>query len=193
MGQYWKAIMSDKNGENVVTFGMPTYFPKLMEHAYYGNDYVEYVCMFLSQRQHSRICWLGDYAENEDFEELFTDKKFYPSFEIEDVWNDDLLPVVTNIQVDFKSINKFLINYDTKEFINLNKNFELAGNDKLKIHPLPLLTAVGNDKGFGDFHEKFATQGYENVGKWTWNLIGLKDSPPENFTEANYVFIEERS
>lgn len=56
------------------------------------------------------------------------------------------------------------------------------------IHPLPLLTAVGNDKGSGDFHE--GNIGYEFVGSWAWNLISIDEKVPNNFKKIDVVFKE---
>ena len=42
------------------------------------------------------------------------------------------------------------------------------------ISPIPLLTAVGNDKGGGDFH-KGAGQGYELIGTWAWDTVEITD------------------
>ena len=90
---------------------------------------------------------------------------------------------------DFTLDNKFLINYDTKEYLDLNiykkNSMNKAG---WTIHPLPLLTAVGNDRGGGDFHS--GNIGYEFVGIWAWQLISISDAIPKNFKPVNIIFKE---
>ena len=51
---------------------------------------------------------------------------------------------------------------------------------------MPLLTAVGNDRGSGDFHE--GNIGFEFVGLWAWNLISISDSAPKSFKKFDLVF-----
>ncbi|MBR1807062.1 MAG: hypothetical protein IJ774_11860, partial [Selenomonadaceae bacterium] len=58
------------------------------------------------------------------------------------------------------------------------------------IHPLPLLTAVGNDRGMGDFHE--GGVGYEHVGTWAWHLISISAKAPKRFEELKLAFKERR-
>ena len=57
------------------------------------------------------------------------------------------------------------------------------------IHLLPLLTAVGNDRSGGDFHE--GNTGYENVGIWAWHLLDFLDSSPKDFSKADIAFVEQ--
>lgn len=61
--------------------------------------------------------------------------------------------------------------------------------DGWRINPLPLLTAIGNDRGGGDFHK--GNIGFKNVGKLTWNLISISDAVPKNFKKFDLVFKEE--
>lgn len=53
MGQYWKAANLDKE-VNVEPDGL-----KLMEHAYYGDETVEFVCYMLAHEwANERIVWV---------------------------------------------------------------------------------------------------------------------------------------
>ena len=56
---------------------------------------------------------------------------------------------------DFTLDGKFLLNHDTKQFINLDE-YKANSIDKhgWMIHPLSLLIAVGNDRGSGDFNPR---------------------------------------
>ncbi len=51
------------------------------------------------------------------------------------------------------------------------------------------MTAVGNDRGGGDFHE--GNTGFDFVGIWAWQLISFADRPPDNFAKFNLVFRED--
>ena len=99
--------------------------------------------------------------------------------------------MLTVYSTDFTLDNKFLLNHDTKEFIDLNSYKENAmDKDCWIIHPLPLLTAIGNDRGGGDFHED--NVGYESVGIWAWQLISISDDIPKNFKPVTIIFKENR-
>lgn len=94
---------------------------------------------------------------------------------------------------DFTLEDKFLVNHDTKEFIDLNKYLsENKDKDGYCTHPVSLLTAIGNGLGGGDFY--YHAQSEEqvaNVGKWAWNTLEITDTAPTNYTETMYHFIED--
>ena len=58
------------------------------------------------------------------------------------------------------------------------------------LHPLTLLTAVGNGMGGGDFNGK-TREMEDNVGIWAWNLLEIKDTKPLGYNEVEYTFIED--
>ena len=101
----------------------------------------------------------------------------------------DSITVIGVSSSDFTLDGKFLFNHDNKQFVDLN-DYKANSIDKhgWTIHPLPLLTAVGNDRGGGDFHE--GNNGFENVGIWAWHLISIADKPPEDFSKIKIRFIE---
>ena len=135
-----------------------------------------------------RVIWCGDYAdEPDDFDFPKCSAAYVPSYG--EVWGDK---VQNSTSTDFKLDDKFLINYDTKEFVNLNE-YKRASTDKHGwcIHPLPLLTAVGNGRGGGDFHE--GNIGFEHVGIRAWHLLSISDDAPKDFTKLNLVFVEKRT
>ena len=91
---------------------------------------------------------------------------------------------------DFTFDDKFLINYDTSQFIDLNEyKAKSVNDDGWIIHPLPLLTAIGNGRGGGDFQDGV---GIEFVGTWAWHLLAFLDSPPKDFLKADIAFVEQR-
>ena len=192
MGQYYQPILGDKDGLNCKVFdrsidGEYT-LAKLLEHSWWKNPFTNSFSKRLYNNK-GRVCWVGDYANNDgDFNFVINTALHTPNYE--EVWGDTI-KLYKSKSVDFTLDDKFLINFDTKQYINLNE-YKVASVDKdgWTIHPLPLLTAIGNDRGFGDFHE--GNIGYESVGIWAWNLISIKDTVPKGFVKISIVFIELR-
>jgi hypothetical protein len=88
---------------------------------------------------------------------------------------------------------KYLINYDKQEYVDKSK--VPADKDGWKIHPLPLLTCEGNDRGGGDFRvDENANQGnVELIGSWARNKIGVafkKTDIPKGFKEVKFDLVE---
>ena len=190
MGQYYQPILGNKDGLNCKVFdrsidGEYT-LAKLLEHSWWQNPFVNSFAKRLYNKK-GRVCWVGDYANyDEDFNFAINSALHTPNYE--EVWGDTV-KLYKSKSVDFTLDDKFLINFDAKQYIDLNEN-KAASVDKdgWTIHPLPLLTAVGNDRGFGDFHE--GNIGYESVGIWAWNLISIKDKVPKGFNKLSIVFKE---
>ena len=191
MGQYFMPILGDSHGLNCKVFDRSVegeyMLAKLMEHSWWQNSF----CNSFAQRLYKtkgRVCWVGDYSNDDDFN-FKNNSAFYTPLYGE-VWGDGV-KTLTSTVTDFTLDHKFLLNHDTKEFVDLDDYKEKSvDNDGWTIHPLPLLTAVGNDRGSGDFHE--GNIGYEFVGLWAWNLISISDTPPKSYKKIDLVFKELR-
>ena len=59
-------------------------------------------------------------------------------------------------------------------------------NDNWCIHPLPLLTAIGNGLGGGGYREDDAWQ----VGMWANDVISIEENIPGEYEEESYIFKE---
>lgn len=174
MGQYYNSVLMNEKGEikAYYNFGL-----KLMEHSYFFNNYVNSVCKKLVNKPHY-VAWVGDYAEEE---EDYIEKE-----------NADILKEMVNhrqkgsgIQLESKSapygyIGYLLVNHSKKQFIDMTDyyrssvlNYGEDRKDAWVIHPLPLLTAVGNGKGGGDYRSSKALN-QEDVGIWAGDLIEFK-------------------
>ena len=191
LGQYFRPILGDQYGLNCKVFNRSVdgeyTLAKLLEHSWWKNPFVNAFSEFL-YNEPSRVIWCGDYGnEPEDFCFSNCSAFYVPCYRA--IWGDKVKPIGVSSS-DFSLDDKFLINHDTKEYIDLNE-YKAASVDKhgWTIHPLPLLTAVGNDRGGGDFHE--GNTGYENVGIWAWHLISFADKPPKNFSKFPLVFKED--
>ncbi len=190
MGQYYAPILGDVYGLNYKVFDRSVNheytMAKLMEHAWWNNTFVNAFSEFLYKNP-SRVCWTGDYAtEPDDFNFNLPAGIVRPNYR--KVWGKHVT-YLTCEPSDFTLDDKFLVNYDVRQFIDLNEYKEKSeNNDGWIIHPLLLLTAVGNGRGGGDFQ---CGKGIEFVGIWAWHLLTFLDSPPKDFHKADITFIEE--
>ena len=190
MGPYYRAILGDSYGFNCMVFdrsvdGKYT-LAKLMEHSWWKNSFVN---AFSAQiyKCKSRVCWVGDYADEPDDFKFANNSAFYvPNYN--EVWGDNV-NLLTSHHTNFTLDGKFLLNHDRKEYLDLDEYKKLSKDrEGWTIHSLPLLTAVGNDRGGGDFHE--GNVGYEFVGIWAWQLISIADIVPKNFKPVTIIFKE---
>lgn len=192
MGQYYLPVLGDLHGTNFKVFDRSVdgeyTFAKLMEHSWWDNTFCNSFAQLLYKNK-GRVIWCGDYADEPDDFHFPINSSFYTPLYGE-IWGDSIKRF--GIQSSSFSLdNKFLLNHDTKQFIDLNEyKANSVGNDDWIINPLPLLTAVGNDRGGGDFHE--GNIGYEFVGIWAWNLISIVDKPPKSYKKFSPVFKEIR-
>ena len=190
MGQYYRPILGDAYGLNCMVFDRSVdgeyTLAKLMEHSWWLNPFVNSFAAQIYNRK-SRVCWVCDYADNPADFKFANNSAFYvPNYK--EVWGNKV-KLLTSHSSDFTLDGKFLLNHDTKEYLNLNEYKEKSKDKEgWTIHPLPLLTAVGNNRGGGDFHE--GNIGYEFVGKWAWQLISIADSILKNFKPVNIIFKE---
>lgn len=205
MGQYYRQLVGNKDGEILAVYNCCSLLPdgtkdfnglKLMEHSWMGNWFVNGICKQMYNNP-LRIVWVGDYAnEVGDFDFDIPSNPIIPNYY--NAWGDKVLPSLIEVDGEFSIIGKFLLNHDTREYIEITDNGYLyysRPTDKSPlswvIHPLPLLTAVGNDRGGGDFHE--GNYGYENVGIWAWHLLEIADGVPMEYEELSTLgFVEER-
>ena len=192
MGQYYMSILGDAYGLNCKVFDRSVNyeytFAKLLEHSWWQNPFVNAFSEFLYNKP-SRVIWCGDYADEPDDFNFPNCSAFYvPCYK--EIWSETIA-THTVATSNFTLDGKFLLNHDMRQFVDLDE-YKLLSTDKdgWVIHPLPLLTAVGNDRGGGDFHE--GNTGYENVGIWAWQLLSFADEPPDDFIKANICFIETR-
>lgn len=187
MGQYYEVIAGNGDGTKTVydrhVDGEYT-GAKLMEHSWKGNSFCRALCSTLVDNPR-QIAWVGDYAEDDECTKL--------GFEYWEVWGrEDMDPAVGIDSTDFELDNvKYLINEDKQEYVDLAKYKEASSDDGYVIHPLPILTCLGNGRGGGDYCPRdTALEKY--VGDWCWNWIYLSNILPEGYKEICPVFKEGR-
>lgn len=178
MGQYYKPVVNI-NGEITVYSrdidGQYT-MAKLMEHSWWENDMVNAVAEKFYHTK-GQLAWVGDYANDDE-----------TPIHMKHIWG---IKGEGLSKVDFSLDKKFLVNWDTKEYIDLNAYKKKSkGADGWVIHPLPLLTAIGNGRGGGDYHYRDNTC-LDLVGTWAWKTISIEDKAPEGFKKSDVYFIED--
>lgn len=175
---------------------------KLMEHSYIGNNFVEAVEILLSPLgpwHKNKFVWAGDYADGEDREDEKSPNLYSTIGENEenkvspDVIND--LRIEHNIEDTTRW--RYVVNHTQKQYVDKEKALLTNEEYCLKIHPLPLLTADGNGRGGGDYHDDLPD--FDMVGLWAKEVISMEEQPPEGYEEiivcfnedANYVTYEQ--
>ena len=182
MGQYYRIYAEQKDGTAKV-FSSYDYGngAKLMEHSYYGNSFVQAICATILNNPH-RVWWVGDYAdEPDDFEE---DCKYVYA----EAWKAEECEK-TEEKFDFHA-PLYLIDHTEEIYIDLQACREL-NEDRwgFAIHPLPLLTAVGNGRGGGDYHGI----NMDYVGFLAGDLFEISDEVPDGYMDmTEYGVFAER-
>lgn len=81
----------------------------------------------------------------------------------------------------------YLCNHDKKLYINIDEYIKKSTDkDNWCLHPLSLITAIGNGRGGGDY--RGINQDY--IGFWFWDLISLEPDIPDNYEEFDVSFCE---
>ena len=166
---------------------------KLMEHSYIGNNFVGVVMKLLSKGGEwykKPIVWCGDYF-SEEGEEKYYDK------------TDDNLKIMPVFSMDeSEQVKCVLVNHTKKEYLIISpQDFKKSTKAKAqakkmlkviegeerewKIHPLPLLTALGNGRGGGDFRGE-----NEYIGYWARDILSVEKEIPKGYTKLNVEFRE---
>lgn len=212
MGQYYRAVLGDANGNNRDVFDLTMWEnghkvfkgAKLMEMAWMGEGYPDTMEHQLYKSPH-RVLWVGDYANelsifNGPYKTIGdtvlenSNGANMPTYE--EVWGDHTedpkpvrlvqLPLTPAMDWEFY----YLVNHDHKEYIPMLKYLQMATyiweKKTVCIDPLPLLTAVGNENGSGDY----VGADMEYVGSWAWNLISIERKAPDGYKEILPLFKE---
>ena len=179
MGQYYRPVIKENdkimvynrriNGEYTMA--------KLMEHSYLSS----YLMMTIADKMYKnkiQLLWCGDYAENDEIEKT--------GLTISDIWDDDGNCLSLK---EFNYQDKYFCNHTKKEYVDFNKYIEKANNDGWIISPISLLTAIGNGRGGGDYHDNYINA--DKVGSWFWDEISIEDEKPIDYIENEVYFIEQ--
>lgn len=165
MGQYYTPVLIDEENGDEKRYLSHDYGNglKLMEHSYIGNNFVETICSEILEHP-MRVAWVGDYADDVVDENKYKDIPNIKRFlEIErdesDVYNKP-----NEVEDNVSSINYYILNHTKKEYICM---YVYTFENNTNIHPLPLLTSIGNGEGGGDYHGTSE----ELCGNWCGDVI----------------------
>lgn len=195
MGQYYRALLEKKAGEGENKFidkrakNIECHGYKLTEHAYIGNETMNYVGHLLNDTPH-KIWWVGDYAlQMNSLVNNMTVGDYISAYNL--TW-DSISALELEEDYDKKLPNNgLLVNWTKQEYIHLGKYDKDNTNEYLghAIHPLALLTCISNGLGGGDYW------GINNdlVGSWAGDLISIEGAVTKDFKDctSKYIFIEE--
>lgn len=165
MGQYYTPVIIENDKIKTLCCYDYDNGAKLMEHSYLRNSFVETVVKQLLDKK-ARLAWVGDYAEPDDVENELA-RKFIEAERIDAQYR--IKPKHNKME---NSYGLCFINHSKKEYFYMDDYVFNIGKDKYGfiIHPLPLLTAIGNGKGGGDY------QGINMglIGHWACDEIEVK-------------------
>lgn len=202
MGQYYQIYLDDQPGRPTIIdpagldCGMKLtefsfYLQNKEESTFCGDLVIKSLMTTLKDNGPLRIATVGDYADdvlNGKYgvaPEKFT-KEIYGL-----CWGESRKerPEV-ELKVDPKSSKYefyprggFLLNMNKREYVDLTKYVKLFNDTKRSwgYHPLPLLTAIGNGQGGGDYHEGLPNS--DMVGTWAMDTICLRAVNPTDCTD----------
>jgi len=214
MGQYYTPILFKGNTKKAFYSHQFDNGLKLMEHSYIGNSFTESIVKYMLETGGSfRLAWVGDYAQefldNEaKGEEKFPNPAFY---EDADLFGSKFRKIIQKF-VDYERnetkkyfqptrVNRMenssqlvFVNHTKKEFVDMEHYCDdnKCDNWGCKIHPLPLLTAIGNGYGGGDYRGSKVTD-INYVGTWAGDeieVVNWFDNRENNYKEIRPLFKE---
>ena len=193
MGQYYKTIIVSEvvdNEKYIVSVDNDCSFPdwvglKLMEHSYLNNEWTDSIAKVI-YRQKVRMAHVGDYAyEYPQYELAYNDHVETKPLDVSENYDEN------NKLIRFNYDGKYLVNWDKKVYINFD-NYKpksiVSWADDVYVCPFTLLTALGNNRGGGDYYENHPH--FEDVGSWACDVISIEDEAPEGFLEEDIYFKE---
>ncbi len=169
MGQYYKPINLD-NKQWLLSHDYDHTGLKLMEHSWIGNDFVGAVMNLMVKggdwfRKH--IVWAGDYYGDQGNEIPYWNQTDGTDF-------TQIQPTLCMSEKDQQRAK--LVNHTKKLYVRYDEI--LAGEGGWRINPLPLLTACGNGRGGGDYHDQYPDQ--DKVGIWAGDELSIVFAVPKS-------------
>lgn len=160
---------------------------KLMEHSWLENDFVNGILESIWDNP-CNVAWVGDYADDDsDFDERYTKDTY------ETVWGegqDERERPFDEVPTTHR--DGYILNLDKGVYIDLRRYASVAGfkpkwsEDTWTIHPLPLLTCIGNGRGGGDYWGTCM----DMVGSWAMDRIVFTEDLPKWFREIDYEIVK---
>ena len=182
MGQYYniltykdkKYTVYDRSFKNNENDKEATYMlAKLTEHSWIGNFTMSSFSNIIYENP-MKVAWVGDYTNQIETNDIHNPKlSLETAYRLHKIaWNRKEQSL---IQKDFKNSDKILVNWDKKQYINMKEYLNKNTYNHWCMHPLSLLTAIGNEYGGGDYYGK----NKEQVGIWAFDLISFENQEKE--------------
>lgn len=187
MGQYYKACILEelkkgkKTKEQIKSWLYSWDYEcglKLMEHSWMKNPYVKTVESLLEDNP-QRIVWSGDYADNEHNQHYVNNEGEKVEYNLYELASEDkkVLPKESS------KYYRYVINHDKKMFVD--KRNVVKDSEGWRIHPLPLLTVEGNNRGGGDFRGESPL-----IGAWSRDKVSVSTKKPKEYKELIFDLVE---
>lgn len=156
----------------------------LTERSWWNSPVLSTVCERIVNNP-QRIVWIGSCP---NYDNNITPPNGLSLDEVnyfkELAWGDN--PELTEVFINGYGLGSvYIVNHSKKLCLDVDKYFNLSIKKKWCLHPLPLLTAVGNGFGGGDY------KGINmfDVGSWANDLISIEDTVPKGYRiEPEYSF-----
>lgn len=178
MGQYFKAI-------NIETMAwmQSNGFLKLTETSWIGNDFMQALMVAMSPGRcwhNTPIVMCGDYydekGEADYYDKVEAKNKIeYSSKEISEEEHNKVLVW------QFSSV---LVNHSKKEYVDFR--VLPKSPDGYTINPLPILVALGNNRGGGDYRDW--NPDFHKVGIWAMDRLSIENEIPYGYWELKVAF-----
>lgn len=188
MGQYYTPVLKAKSGK-VMRFNSFDFDNgmKIMEHSWIGNNFVNAV-MYKIKNEACRIAWVGDYAGDGENDEKYKNDLFDWFVKETDVKE---YCKSRKMKFDIDNVHGYLVNVTKKQYVDLKDYFEkskkIENGDVWCVHPLPLLTSIGNGAGGGDYWGV----NKEVVGMWATDEVQFVEELPEGMEKLEVAFWED--
>ena len=175
MGQYYRIAFKHEGGRVKVNDrkidGGGYILAKLTEHSWLGCILADAVAHEMHGNP-MRLAWIGDYAdEGTEVADATGGAVTY-----EKAWKHDHRHSFAKPE-PFVYEGKFLVNHSKKMVMSFDGYINAAKTEYGILFPVSLLTAIGNDRGGGDYRDNHPD--YDKVGTWAWDLLSIEDSRPE--------------
>lgn len=182
MGQYYKVIVRKDGKDTVYDRGVEGndgyVLAKLTEFCWCGNSFCRSLAQTLLDSP-GKVCFVGDYAENEECEAL--------GFDYDAVWGEDAKCAKAPAELLDLGKVAYLVNEDKRQYVSMGKYMaDSTDGDGWTLFPLGILTALGNGRGGGDYHHEDPL-----VGSWAFDSVYFTNvAPPGDYEEIEPVFID---
>ena len=157
---------------------------KLMEHGFIDNEFVAAVEVLLRPKHgwyKQPLVWAGDYGDTDAFMTVAEIRAAEKATNLNHIARKFKTP--RKVKATSISGFTFIVNHTKQEYVDLEA--VPAEIDGLQIHPLPLLTASGNNRGSGDYNGSSMYL----VGHWAGDKISMENKAPAKFLEIVPDFI----